>query len=161
MNILIAGASGFIGTELAKHLSQQHKITVLGRKLEKLESIFSKDICQLTWDNLECHDAKQYDLIINLSGASIGAKRWNTKVKKELIESRTGTNQQLVEWLMHDQAKPRFFCANAIGIYGAQDISTSYFDEETILLSHLMIFYNRLDLFGSSLLRRLLMQVSR
>lgn len=47
MNILIAGASGFIGTVLANHLSLNHKITVLGRNLEKLEPIFSKD-SQLT-----------------------------------------------------------------------------------------------------------------
>lgn len=133
MNILIAGASGFIGTELTNHLSQNHKITVIGRTLEKLKSIFSNDISQLTWNNLKRHDAKQYDVIINLSGSSIGAKRWSSKVKKELIESRTKTNQQLVEWLIHHQAKPRFFCANAIGIYGAEDISADSVDEESPL----------------------------
>ena len=133
MNILIAGASGFIGAELATHLSQHHKITVLGRKLEKLASIFSKDVSQLTWDSLKLHDAKQYDIIINLSGSSIGAKRWSSKVKKELIKSRTDTNQQLVEWLIHHHAKPRFFCANAIGIYGAQTISKESFDEQSPL----------------------------
>ena len=73
MNILIAGASRFIGTILVNHLSQNHKIPVLGRKLEILESIFSNDISQLTWGNLKLHDTKQYDVIINLSGSSIGA----------------------------------------------------------------------------------------
>ncbi|MBI2786415.1 MAG: TIGR01777 family protein [Legionella longbeachae] len=133
MNILIAGASGFIGTVLANHLSESHKITVLARKLKKLQSIFSKDMSILTWDNLKLHDAKQYDLIINLSGSSIGNKRWDSKVKKELIESRTRTNQQLIEWLINHHAKPRFFCANAIGIYGAQKLSTESFDEESPL----------------------------
>lgn len=133
MNILIAGASGFIGTVLANHLSQSHKITVLGRQLERLESIFSKDISKLTWDNLKLHDAKQYDLVINLSGSSIGDKRWSSAVKNELIESRTRSNQQLVEWLINHHAKPRFFCANAVGIYGAQELSTAPFDEESPL----------------------------
>lgn len=133
MNILIAGASGFIGTVLANHLSQNHKITVLGRKLEKLESAFSKDMSQLTWDNLMVHNPNQYDLIINLSGSNIGAKRWYSKVKKELIESRTKTNQRLAEWLISHRAKPRFFCANAVGIYGAQDISADALGEEAIL----------------------------
>lgn len=133
MNVLIAGASGFIGRVLVNHLSQSHKITVLGRTLEKLESSFSNDISKLTWDNLKCHDAKQYNLIINLSGFSIGAKRWSLKVKKELIESRTRTNQRLIEWLMYHQAKPRFFCANAIGIYGAQEHSSDFFDEKSPL----------------------------
>lgn len=133
MNILIAGASGFIGTVLANHLSKNHKITVLGRQLEKLASIFPKDMTLLTWDRLTTHDATQYDLIINLSGSNIGAKRWNSTVKKELIESRTKTNQRLTEWLIKYHSNPRFFCANAIGIYGAQDISTDSLDEKAIL----------------------------
>ncbi len=98
MKILIAGASGFIGTILVNHLSQSHQIAVLGRQLEKLESIFSKDIVKITWDKLEFHDPKQYDLLINLSGASIGDKRWNSEVKRELIESRIRTNQQIVSF---------------------------------------------------------------
>ncbi len=133
MNILIAGASGFIGTVLAKHLSKNHEVTVLGRNLEKLESIYSKDITKLSWDNLNKHDANKYDLIINLSGSSIGDKRWNAKIKKELIESRTKTNRALIEWLIDYQAKPRFFCANAIGIYGAYQSSDESFDEDSPL----------------------------
>ncbi len=133
MNILIAGASGFIGTLLANHLSKNHQITVLGRNLEKLESIFPKHIHRLIWRNLKAQNAQQYDLVINLSGSNIGAKRWSVKVKKELIESRTQTNQQLTEWLIHHQAKPRFFCANAIGIYGAQEMSAEIFDEDSPL----------------------------
>lgn len=133
MNILIAGASGFIGTELVKHLSKNHKLTVIGRSLQRLESIFSKDIRRLSWDDLTFDDAKQYAIIINLSGSSIGAKRWSSNVKRELIESRTGTNQRLIEWLIKQHAKPRFFSANAVGIYGAQACSEESFDEYTPL----------------------------
>ncbi len=133
MNILIAGASGFIGSVLANYLLQKHKITVVGRKLEKLGSVFSNDISQFTWDDLKFHDAKQYDVIINLSGSSIGAKRWSSMVKHELIESRTKTNQQLIDWLIHFQAKPRYFCANAVGIYGGQEFSEESFDEDSPL----------------------------
>lgn len=133
MNILIAGASGFIGTLLANHLSKHHHITVLGRHLEKLESVFSKHISKFTWDTLNTLDAQNYDLIINLSGANIGDKRWSANVKKELIESRTVTNQQLTNWLVNSNAKPRFFCASAIGVYGAQELSTASFDEDSPL----------------------------
>jgi uncharacterized protein len=135
MDILIAGASGFIGTLLANHLSEKHKITVLGRKLGKLQSVFAEEITKLTWDNLTLHDAKQYDLIINLSGSNIGDKRWSPQVKKELIESRTKSNQRLVEWLIYHDAKPRFFCANAVGIYGAHEFSTDSFHEASPLPS--------------------------
>ena len=133
MNILIAGASGLIGTVLAHHLSHHHNITVLGRTLEKLKRMFSDKFNTLTWDDLESHNATTYDLVINLSGASIGDRRWNANVKKELIESRTITNKKLTEWLIHQHATPRFFCANAIGIYGAEELSTNAVNEDTAL----------------------------
>ncbi|MCA0402374.1 MAG: TIGR01777 family oxidoreductase [Proteobacteria bacterium] len=133
MNILIAGASGFIGSELTKTLSKKYQITVLGRSIKRLEKIFPSNINKVSWENLTSHDAKYYDLIINLSGSNIGAKRWNEAVKKELIESRTLTNKKLTEWLIKWQARPRYFCANAIGIYGAEEISTKDFDEDSPL----------------------------
>jgi uncharacterized protein (TIGR01777 family) len=131
MNILIAGASGFIGTNLVHHLSQNHNITVIGRNFNKLQQLFGEDISKLTFEHLANFDAINYDLIINLSGSNIGAKRWNQSIKQELIESRTSTNHKLVEWLLNQKATPRFFCANAIGIYGAQEISNNTFDEST------------------------------
>lgn len=130
MNILIAGASGLIGSALTNHLTNKHHITVLGRTLKRLERRFPKETNKLTWQQLSTHDALQYDLIINLSGFSIGEKRWSPAVKKELIESRTVTNKQLIAWLTNQHAKPRFFCANAIGIYGEQGNSLQPFDED-------------------------------
>jgi uncharacterized protein (TIGR01777 family) len=129
MNILIAGASGFIGKELVRNLSQNHTISVLGRRIEKLEKNFSKNITKLTWKNLNDYPATTYDIVINLAGSSIGAKRWDCEIKKELIESRTLTNKLLIDWLIQNKAKPRFFCANAIGIYAAEEISNQFLDE--------------------------------
>lgn len=135
MNILIAGASGFIGTELVHSLSQKHKITVLGRSLQKLDQRFPDNIDKLTWKNLATQNASDYDLIINLSGSNIGAGRWSPSIKKELVESRTLTNQQLIDWLLQHNAKPRFFCANAVGIYGAKETSNDAFNEHAPLPS--------------------------
>lgn len=131
MNILIAGASGFIGKELTKALSNSHPVSVLGREMHRLEQCFPQTINKLTWDNLDSHDAKQFDIIINLSGSNIGAKRWTPSIKKELIESRTLTNKRLIDWLIKQEAHPHFYCANAIGIYGAYDKNTVSFDESS------------------------------
>src|SRR3989338_2927922 len=135
MNILIAGASGFIGRELVNKLGQNNNITVLGRSMSKLEQAFPGSLDKLTWENLSTRNATAFDLIINLSGSNIGAGRWRPSVKKELIESRTLTNRDLVSWLLKYMAKPRFFCANTVGIYGAQERSTDFFDEDTIIPS--------------------------
>lgn len=133
MNILIAGASGFIGRELVNSLSKQHRITVIGRTMNKLNRVFPHTIDKLTWNNLATHEADAYHLIINLSGANIGEKRWCPAIKKELIESRTLTNKRLIDWLLKQQAKPRFFCASAVGIYGSQEMATELVDESASL----------------------------
>jgi len=133
MNILIAGASGFVGKLLVKHLAQLNHLTVVGRKLEKLNAVFPQNIQKITWDKLDTLDAKNFDIVFNLAGLNIGEKRWNNVVKQEIIHSRVNTNHQLTTWLMQGKAKPRFFCASAVGIYGASDHSTTVHDESFTL----------------------------
>jgi len=120
MNILIAGASGFIGSELVNALAPQHSITVLGRNAQTLQQRFSKNITHVTWEQLLSLDATTYDAVINLCGHNIAASRWNKHIKEQLIHSRVDTNLQLIHWLMNKNAKPHFICANAVGIYGLQ-----------------------------------------
>ena len=129
MRILIAGASGFIGRELVKTLVNNHQIIVLGRDIKLLDKAFPKIVEKLTWDNLDSFDARNLDIIINVAGSNIGAKRWTVAVKKELIESRTLTNKRLIDCLIKQNAHPHYYCANAIGIYGAFDNNKTSFDE--------------------------------
>lgn len=134
MKILIAGASGFIGSELIKRLKANHHITVLGRNKVTLNKRFSTKIEQITWDDLASHQAKDYDVVMNLCGLNIAASRWSESVKKALVDSRVMTNQMLINWLLKQNAKPRFFCANAVGIYGIQrreDLAS--FDENSTI----------------------------
>lgn len=132
MNILIAGASGFIGQKLVMALQSQHSVTVLGREQAKLERYFKKPVQSVTWEMLAQQDAKPFDAIINLCGYNIATSRWNLAVKKQLIDSRVKTTAMLIEWAIKNQAKPHFICANAVGIYGVQENQDSRaFDEQT------------------------------
>ena len=132
MNILIAGASGFIGAELVKALEPEHTITVLGRDAHTLQKRFSKNISIKTWEQLLQLDATNYDVVINLCGHNIAASRWSKGVKEKLIHSRVDTNNQLINWLIDKKAKPRFICANAVGIYGLQiNGDPAQFDENS------------------------------
>jgi NAD dependent epimerase/dehydratase family enzyme len=133
MNILIAGASGFIGHALIRSLKIDHHIIVLGRNKSTLQREFSNAATCCTWDELSQLDAKQFDAIINLCGFNIAASRWSDVVKKQLIDSRVGTSTILIHWLIKHQAKPHFICANAVGIYGLQyNGDPASFDEDTL-----------------------------
>ena len=125
MNILIAGASGFIGKKLVTALQAQHTVTVLGRDAARLKRDFKPPVNILDWDTLPERDAKSFDAIINLCGYNISASRWTPAVKKQLIDSRVTTTRALTDWAIKHQARPHVICANAVGIYGMQDSEDS------------------------------------
>lgn len=121
MNVLIAGASGFIGQKLVEALQPNHTITILGREMANLNRHFVRPVRMVTWEMLPELDAKTFDAIINLCGYNIAASRWSPVVKKQLIDSRVKTTGTLIDWAIKQNAKPHFICANAVGIYGMQD----------------------------------------
>lgn len=121
MNILIAGASGFIGSELVNVLKSHHNVTVLGRDMSALQKKFSPEITKITWDNLSQCNATTFDAVINLCGYNIAQSRWTKSIKKKLIDSRVNPNKELIAWLINYGAKPHYICANAVGIYGLQN----------------------------------------
>ncbi|WP_298627254.1 TIGR01777 family oxidoreductase [uncultured Legionella sp.] len=125
MNILIAGASGLIGQELIHRLSPEHHFTVLGRHKDSLRQVFTGQFVSVSWDELHKLDAREFDAVINLCGYNISASRWTPSVKKEIISSRVDTTESLIEWILSQKARPHFYCANAVGIYGLQENNDS------------------------------------
>lgn len=123
MNLLIAGATGFIGKKLVTALQSDHTVTVLGRDLANLQRHFTKPVNTVTWESLPNLNANAYDAVFNLCGYNIAASRWSTRVKEQIIQSRVKTTSALVDWAIKQEAKPHFICANAVGIYGMQDNS--------------------------------------
>ncbi|MDP1602562.1 MAG: TIGR01777 family oxidoreductase [Legionella sp.] len=126
MNILIAGASGFIGQALVSALQKSHRLTVLGRDEEKLASLFPPAIQRVSWDNLSSLNANDINAVINLCGHNIAASRWNENIKEKIINSRIVPATTLINWALAQSAKPHFYNASAIGIYGMQEVN----DEE-------------------------------
>lgn len=132
MNILIAGATGFVGKKLVAALQSKHTVTVLGRNRENILRHVTQQVNAVTWDELPDLDAGTYDAVINLCGYNIADSRWNDRVKEQIIQSRVKTTAALVDWIIKEKAKPHFLCANAVGIYGMQDSAdTAVLDEES------------------------------
>lgn len=114
-NILISGASGLIGSALAKELTDSgHCVYTLDRK--NPDSPFFYDQA-----NGEIHLSNEIllDAVINLAGASIADGRWTRKRKQLIWESRVRTTQLLSEALSNLNKPPEvMLSASAIGFYG-------------------------------------------
>jgi uncharacterized protein (TIGR01777 family) len=115
--VVISGGTGFIGTNLAKHLiSKGEEVTILTRGENKIDG----NPGYIHWDpSVEKYNdgIEGADVVINLAGYSIAAKRWSTRVKNELVESRVKSTNYLVKSLERWNTK-LFISASAVGYYG-------------------------------------------
>jgi uncharacterized protein (TIGR01777 family) len=104
-NIVITGASGFVGINLTKMFQNEgYNVIAVNRKdlhnIEKLTSLID--------------GAKA---IINLAGANI-IGRWSDEYKKLLYSSRLDTTTALIKAIEKSQNKPEIFIStSAVGIY--------------------------------------------
>ena len=116
MKIIISGASGLIGKPLVKKLSLAgHEVVQLVRRIPNAnESRWNPATGQIDASVIDGADA-----VIHLSGAGIGDRRWTTKYKQELVESRTKSTALLASTIANCATKPSVFLSgSAIGIYG-------------------------------------------
>lgn len=114
--ILIAGASGFIGTELTEFLETQNYVVFrLVRSEPKSQNeIFWNPQQQI----LNASDLEGFDVFINLAGENIAAGRWTKVRKRKILESRILATSLLTKVINQLSAPPSLLIsASAIGIY--------------------------------------------
>ncbi|GLS84223.1 TIGR01777 family oxidoreductase [Paraferrimonas haliotis] len=122
MQVLITGATGFIGRVVVKRLQKHgHHITVVSRNLNNAESILGKDAVYLQ-DLTQLKNLDDYDAVINLAGEPIVDKAWSAKQKQRIIDSRWNITEKLTDLINASANPPRcFISGSAIGIYGSHD----------------------------------------
>ena len=117
LRVLVAGASGLIGTELVQQLTAAgHTVQRLVRRPPRGEHEFSwaPDAKIIDFRLLESVDA-----VINLSGASLNRIPWTTRYKEQILRSRVKATQALVEAMaMSSSPPPIFLSGSAVGFYG-------------------------------------------
>ncbi|WDZ84464.1 TIGR01777 family oxidoreductase [Micromonospora cathayae] len=119
MRILMAGASGFLGTRLAARLAAD------GHQLTRLVRRPPKDPGEVRWNpaagQLDPAVLAGADAVVNLAGAGVGDKRWNDEYKALIRTSRTDTTGTLAVTMAGLPAGDRpqvLLNSSAIGWYG-------------------------------------------
>jgi len=124
MNVLVTGATGFVGKRLCKKLYEQgHAITVLSRSGEKAKDAFPFPVKAFAWDaskeNPPAEAFNGVEGVVHLAGEGIADKRWSESRKRAIHDSRSGGTQKLVKTISGLSKKPKVVVsASAIGWYG-------------------------------------------
>lgn len=125
--ILIAGGKGLIGNQLKSlFISKGYEVRVLTRN--------PKSIDEFIWNpknhTIDQNALKNVNVLINLCGEGIADKRWTTKRKKELYDSRIETTNFL--YSLKDQLSEleTYISASGITCYGFENHSKYYAEED-------------------------------
>ncbi|MFT2090595.1 TIGR01777 family oxidoreductase [Paraglaciecola sp. 2405UD69-4] len=120
MKILITGGTGLIGSNLVPILSP-NEITVLTRNVAMAEQVLGHKIQFLS--SLEhLKNLDEFDVVINLAGEPIVAKKWTPKQKQVIEQSRWSITERLVSLIKNSNQPPKLFISgSAIGYYGKQN----------------------------------------
>ncbi|MFC3500561.1 TIGR01777 family oxidoreductase [Micromonospora krabiensis] len=119
MRILMAGASGFLGTRLVSRFTADgHQVTRLVRRPPR-----GDDECQ--WNpsaaQLDPAVVARADAVVNLAGAGVGDRRWNDDYRKVIRSSRVDTTTTLAITIagLPAEDRPRVLLnSSAVGWYG-------------------------------------------
>jgi NAD dependent epimerase/dehydratase family enzyme len=116
MKVLIAGASGLIGSAVDSHLSKQgYEITRLVRR-----DAGPGEVC---WDpdgnTIDADGLEGFDGVVHVASMSWSG-RWTPEFKKRIRSNHVGTIQLIAKTLAYCHQKPEvLICASGMGIYSA------------------------------------------
>ena len=115
MRVLVAGASGLIGTPLVQRLRDR------GDDVTRLVRREARGADEIRWDaqTLDAAVLDGVDAVVGLSGATVGRIPWTPAYRRTLLESRVRPTQALAEAIVAAKRPPRVFASgSAVGVYG-------------------------------------------
>lgn len=122
MRVVIGGASGLIGSALARRLEES------GDEVVRLVRGAPLGRGQLTWQPdagvLDPGALSRADAVVNLSGASLSRLPWTKRYRDEIVASRLAATNTIVgalgELSTRGERVPALISASAVGFYGSR-----------------------------------------
>jgi uncharacterized protein len=124
MKVLIAGATGLVGTELTRTLHAGGVgVNALVRNTERAAACLPVGVTLFPWDAVSGPPPtaafEGVDAVVSLVGESIAARRWTDARRKRLRDSRIVSTRAIVNEIRGLPSKPRILVsASAVGYYG-------------------------------------------
>lgn len=119
VRVLVAGATGYIGTELVSQLETE------GYEVSRLVRHEPQDDSEFQWDpqagTIDDSAIDRVDAVINLAGASTGKLPWTPRYKREILRSRVEGTRTIAEAIRRSATAPRVFLnGSAVGYFGSR-----------------------------------------
>ena len=129
MNILIGGATGFIGSALVSFLKGRgHVLTALVRDVNRASAQLGTDVKLISFGSTDkklITEFENSEAVVNLVGRPLAPSRWSKAKKEEFFDSRVGVTKRMVSIMRECKNPPSILVsASAVGYYGDR------FDEE-------------------------------
>ena len=131
MDVLVTGATGFIGRSLVLDLQRRgHIVTAWVRNVAGARQTLAANIVLVPATDEALHQVMPHsDAVINLAGEPV-VGRWTRRRRASILSSRIDTTRRLVQ-AMHQargassESRPRVLVsASAVGYYGSRDDQT-------------------------------------
>jgi uncharacterized protein len=135
VQVVVAGASGFLGTHLCEALvDREHTVTRLVRREAAADD-------ESRWDpaagQVDRGVIESADVVVNVAGSPTIGNPYSGKWARNLRESRVTTTRTLAEAVAASDRKPDLLAGNGIAIYG--DHGSERVTEETDLRGHTLM----------------------
>lgn len=119
LTVLIAGASGLIGTELT------HQLEAHGHTVRRLVRHAATTPDEVSWEpsaaTIDARALDGVDAVVNLTGASISRIPWTPTYRRTILQSRIDTTRTLAEAIVVAEKPPAAFInGSAVGFYGSR-----------------------------------------
>lgn len=117
--ILITGGTGFIGSKLTQHLTNQgYNVCHLSQKKKSQKTQVETFLWDVENSKIDERCIEGVETIVHLAGAGIADKRWTSKRKEILIKSRTDSIALLYDLLRKTNHQVRsIISASGSGYY--------------------------------------------